>query len=61
MEKVLPLPKWVVGEWVGVAWEVTSRGVMGLLAAVLVCTGTLVMHVRAGPIYVVVGTCPSFC
>ena len=42
----------------------TSRGVMGLmclLAAVLACAGTLVMYVRAGPIYAVVGTCPSFC
>ena len=29
------------------------------LAVVLVCTGTLEMHVRAGPIYVAVGTCPN--
>ena len=36
-------------------------GLMWLLAAVLACTGTLVMNVRAGPIYVAVGTCPSFC
>ena len=36
-------------------------GLMWLLAAVLACTGTLVMPVGVGPIYVVVGTCPSFC
>ena len=43
---------------------VASRGVMGLLwllAAVLACAGTLVMCVRAGPIYAAVVTCPSFC
>ena len=41
-----------------------SRGVMGLLwllAAVLACVGMLVMHVRAGPLCEVVGTCPSSC
>ena len=36
-------------------------GLMWLLAAVLACAGTLVMSVRADPIYVAVGTCPSFC
>ena len=36
-------------------------GLMWLLAAVLVYAGMLVMNVRAGLIYAVVGTCPSFC
>ena len=31
------------------------------LAVVLVCTGTLVMHVRAGPICAAAGTCPNSC
>ena len=32
-------------------------GLMWLLDVVFACTGMLVMHVRAGPIYAVVGTC----
>ena len=36
-------------------------GLMWMLADVLACTGMLVMHVRAGPIYAVVGNCPSSC
>ena len=32
-----------------------------LLAVVLVCTGTLVKPVGAGPIYVAVGTSPNSC
>ena len=31
------------------------------LAVVLVCTGMLVMHVRAGPICTAAGTCPNSC
>ena len=63
---VAPLPKWIVGEVSGSGrrGEGISRGVMGwlwLLAVVLVCIGTLVMHVRAGPIYAAVGTCPNSC
>ena len=48
----------------GVEERGASRGVMGLmwlLAVVLACAGTLVMHVRAGPICEVVGTWPSSC
>ena len=63
-KKCFPLPKWVAGEVSGSGGGGTSREVMGLmwlLAAVLVCAGTLVMHVRAGPIYAAVGTCPNFC
>ena len=62
-KKCCPLPKWVVGE-VGGKGGGTSRGVMGLmwlLAVVLACNGMLVMHVIAGPIYVVGGICPGFC
>ena len=36
-------------------------GLLWLLVAVLACAGMLVMHVEAGPICAVVGTCPDFC
>ena len=52
------------GKWWWKEGEGISRGVMGwlwLLAVVLVCAGTLVMNVRAGPIYVAVGTCSNSC
>ena len=65
-KSMLPLPKLLVGEVNGSGrrGEGTSRGVMGwlwLLAVVLVCAGMLMMHVRAGPIYAAVGTCPNSC
>ena len=51
------------GKW----WWKGGRGVpvggfmswLWWLAVVLVCTGTLVMHVRAGPICAAAGTCPN--
>ena len=61
-KKCCPPPKWVVGGWVEYG-GCTSRGVMGLLrllVVVLACAGMLVMHAAAGPICVVVDTCPDF-
>ena len=65
-KSVAPLPKWIAGEVSGSGrrGRVPVGRVMGwlwLLAIVLVCTGTLVMDVRAGPIYAAVGTCPNSC
>ena len=61
-----PPLKWIAGE---VGGSGRGRGVpvggfmcwLWWLAVVLVCTGKLEMHVKAGPIYVAVGTCPNSC